>query len=362
MKWAWKLGRFAGIDVYVHATFLLIVAFVAVSHWARGLGVPGVIEGVAFVLAIFACVVLHEYGHALAARRYGIRTRDITLYPIGGVARLERMPERPLQEMAVALAGPAVNVGIAALLFVWLVGSHTLRPFGELGVATGPFLERLLMTNLFLVAFNLVPAFPMDGGRVLRALLALRLSYARATEIAAGVGQAMALLFGLLGLFGNPMLLLIALFVWIGAAQEAGMVQMRSALAGIPVHRAMLTDFRTLHPSDPLSRALDLVLSTAQQDFPVVAQGAVQGVLTRADLVPALARHPQSTPVEVVMRREVAQATPDEMLETALARLQEPSCPVLPITHGGVLVGMITTENIAELVMIRTATGGRAAA
>jgi Zn-dependent protease len=358
MKWQWKLGRFFGIDVYIHATFLLIIAFVAWSHWAQG--AARVMDGIVFVLAIFACVVAHEYGHALTARKCGIKTRDITLYPIGGVARMERMPDKPIQELWVALAGPAVNVVIAAALFVWLLFSDALRPFGELTVTAGPFLERLLVANLFLVGFNLIPAFPMDGGRVLRALLAMRLEYTRATSIAAGIGQGMALLFGLLGLFGNPMLLFIALFVWIGAAQEASMVQMKSALGGIPVSRAMLTDFKVLAPTDPLSRAVELILQGSQQDFPVLANGAVTGILTRADLLKALTQQPPTTPVSAVMQREFQQVEAGEMLETMFARLQECQCHTVPVTRSGTLVGLVTSDNIGEFLMIQAALKTRA--
>ncbi len=268
MKWSWKLGRFAGIDVFVHATFFLLIGWIALSHWLQARSVAAAAAGVAFILALFACVVLHEYGHALAARRFGIRTRDITLLPIGGLARLERMPEKPMQELWVALAGPAVNVVIALALFVWLLGTGGLEPLASLGVAGGSFAERLLVANVFLVLFNLLPAFPMDGGRVLRAILATRMEYTRATQTAAGVGQGMAFLFGLVGLFANPFLLFIALFVWIGAAQEASSAQMKHSLAGIPVARAMVTEFHTLEAGDPVSRAVELILRGSQQRLP----------------------------------------------------------------------------------------------
>jgi CBS domain-containing protein len=269
------------------------------------------------------------------------------------------MPDKPLQELWVSLAGPAVNVAIAALLFVWLVLSHAIRPFAELTVTAGPFLERLLIVNLFLVGFNLIPAFPMDGGRVLRALLATRLEYTRATSIAAGIGQGIAMLSGLWGLLGNPMLLFIAFFVWIGAAQEASMVQMKSALAGIPVSRAMLTDFTTLAPTDPLSRAVELVLQGSQQDFPVVANGAVAGVLTRTDLITALASQSPTTSVSAVMQREIPVVEAGEMLETVFARIQECQCHTVPVTRGGALVGLVTSDNIGEFLMIQAAMKGR---
>ena len=269
MRWSWKLGKIAGIDLYIHATFLLIVGWVALSHWMQGQTLAATITGVAFVLALFGCVILHELGHALAARRYNIKTRDITLLPIGGLARLERMPEDPKQELWVALAGPAVNVVIAAALFLWLASTNSLVPVERLSVGAGSFLERLMVVNLFLVVFNMLPAFPMDGGRVVRALLATRLEYTRATSIAASLGQGMALLFGFVGLFINPFLVFIAVFVWIGAAQEASVVQMKTSLGGIPVSRAMVTDFRALDENATLSDAMRAILAGSQQDFPV---------------------------------------------------------------------------------------------
>src|SRR5919106_508055 len=174
MAWSWKLARVAGIDVYVHATFVMVMAWIALLYWNQSHSVAAVVDGVGFILTLFGCVVLHEFGHALTAARYGIRTRDITLFPIGGVARLERMPEVPIQELWVALAGPAVNVVIALLIFVWLQASGSWESVDRIGVASGSFVERVMLANVYLVGFNLLPAFPMDGGRALRALLAMR--------------------------------------------------------------------------------------------------------------------------------------------------------------------------------------------
>jgi Zn-dependent protease/CBS domain-containing protein len=354
MKWSWKLGAFRGIGVYMHATFLILIGIVVAGHWSAGHDLVKTLEGVVFVLAIFGCVVLHEFGHALAAARYGIRTRDITLLPIGGVARLERMPREPLQELWVALAGPAVNVVIAALLFLWI--SFTAGFASEqLGIAGGPFLERLLAVNLLLVAFNLLPAFPMDGGRVLRALLATRLEYTRATQIAASIGQGMALVFGLLGFFLNPFLLFIALFVWIGAAQEASMVQMTSALDGIPVARAMLTSFDVLAPEDSLARAIDHVLAGSQQDFPVVSGDRVVGILARRDLLTALARRGREGAVRDVMQTDFRAVEASDMLERAFRRMQGCACHTLPVVTDGRLIGLITMENVGEFIAIESA-------
>jgi Zn-dependent protease len=357
MKWSWRIGELAGIGIYIHATFVLLIGWVAVSHWLEARNLTLVVQGVGFILALFSCVLFHELGHALTAKKYGIKTRDITMLPIGGVARLERMPEDPKQELLVALAGPAVNVVIAAMLFVWLRLTGGWEPLAQLSVTQGSLLERLMVVNLFLVGFNMLPAFPMDGGRVLRALLATRMEYTQATQIAGNVGQGMALLFGFVGLFSNPFLLFIALFVWIGAAQETSMTRMKSALGGIPVGRAMLTDFRSLSPQDSLARAVELILAGSQQDFPVVEDGHVVGVLTRDDLLVALAQRSQDSPVTEVMRREFEVADASEMLEPIFMRLQSCECHTLPVTRHGQLVGLVTMDNVGEFLMIQGALG-----
>jgi Zn-dependent protease/CBS domain-containing protein len=356
MKWSWRLGTFAGIGVYVHATFGLLIGWVGVVHWVEGRTALAVVDGIAFMLAIFACVVLHEFGHALTARRYGIRTRDITLLPIGGVARLERMPDQPMQEFWVAVAGPAVNVVIAALLYLVLSATGALVPIETLTMTAGSFVERLMVVNLFLVGFNLIPAFPMDGGRVLRSLLALRLPYTRATQIAAALGQGIALLFGFFGLVvvGNPFLLFIAFFVWIGAAQESSMVQMRSALGGIPVHQAMLTEVHSVSPGDTLGRAVELILAQSRHDFPVV-DGTVVGILGRNDLLGALAREGKAARVGDVMQREFVSLDPADMLEGAFQRLQECRCHTAPVVRDGRLVGLVTMDNLGEFLAIQAA-------
>jgi Zn-dependent protease len=361
MKWATKIGTFAGISVYVHTTFLMLIAWVAFAHWQTGHSVSAAVQGVAFVLALFGCVVLHEFGHALTAKRFGIKTRDITLLPIGGLARLERMPDDPRQELWVALAGPAVNVVIAVVLFLVLQVTGTFAPLSTLSVTSGSFLERLMIVNVFLVAFNMLPAFPMDGGRVLRALLAIRMDYTRATQLAANIGQGMALAFGLIGLFTNPFLMFIALFVWIGAGQEAAMTQMKSALGGIPLERAMITDFRTLVPNDSLARAVELLLSGAQQDFPVVDAGAVVGILTRGGLLTALARQEQRAPVGQVMRRDFLVADASDMLDITFQRLQGHECHTIPVVRRGDLVGLVTMDNVGEFLSVQAALGGRPA-
>lgn len=355
MKWSWKLGTFAGIDVKIHATFVLLLGFIGLSHWLNVGDWQAVAAGIGFMLALFLCVVLHEYGHALMARRYGIPTRDITLLPIGGVARLERMPDKPAQEFWVAAAGPAVNLVIASALMTVLIFTGTITPLSQLSFSQGPFLERLMVANVWLVLFNLIPAFPMDGGRLLRALLASRMDYPRATQIAASLGQALAFVFGFVGLFSNPFLIFIALFVWIGATQEASAVQMRAAFAGTPVHAAMVTDYQSLDPHNTLADAAALVLRGSQQDFPVVQQGRVVGILTRADLLRGLAEHGDQLPVTGIMQSDFLTADPHDMMEPLFQRLAAHECHTMPVMHDGRLVGVVTMDNIGEYFMIDAA-------
>jgi Zn-dependent protease len=357
MKWSLKLGTVAGIGVYMHFTFLLLIGWIFISHLGQGQSVVMAAQGVGFIVAIFGCVVLHELGHALAARRYGIRTRDITLLPIGGVARLERMPEKPAHELVVALAGPAVNVVIAAALFAFIVALQGAREMLDVQLLKGDFFIRLLWVNAFLAVFNLLPAFPMDGGRVLRAVLAARMDYGRATRVAASVGQGMAILFGLLGLFGNPMLLFIALFVYLGAQTEAEMVGMQRLLKGRLVRDAMMTRFRTLPAEATLDFAVGELLAGAQQDFPVVSNGGLVGMLQRNDLVKAIAEGGRQAPVRTAMRENCAVVDAAEPLRAAFEKMRQGECSTLPVVEGGRLVGLLTLENVGELVMVSEAAG-----
>lgn len=355
MKWSLKLGRWAGIDVYLHVTFLLLLLIVGWVYWQEEPSARSVISGVGFFVAVFGCVLLHEFGHALMARRYGVGTRDITLLPIGGVARLERMPDKPVQELWVALAGPAVNVVIAAVLLAVLAFKNGVLS-ERLNFTGGALLERLLLVNLFMIGFNLLPAFPMDGGRVLRSLLAMRMDYARATQIAATLGQVMAVLFVIAGfLLSHVMLMVIAFFVWAGAAQETNMAQVRSAMGGIPVEEAMITDFQSLSPDDSLERVVDLIIAGSQQDFPVMSEGRVVGVLTRNRLVAALAKHGVGARVEDVMSREFPTAQAGELIETVLERVQGEHGAIVPVYRNGTLAGLLTAENVGEFVTIRRA-------
>jgi len=356
MRWSWKVGRFFGIDVYVHATFWLLILWVVILHWISGHNFQAVGTGVLFVLILFVCVLLHEFGHALTARHYGIPTKDITLLPIGGVSRFERLPEDPKQEFWVALAGPLVNILIAAAIYVALFVSTGLQPLHQLTITGGPFLERMLVANLLLAVFNVIPAFPMDGGRILRALLAAKMDHRRATQTAAAVGQALALVFGLIGLLYDPILLFIAFFVWIGAAHEAQSVEIRESFSGIPIRAAMQTNFTTLNTSDTLGDAVKAMLAGSQHDFPVMWGDQVMGVLTRANLLAGLSQDGgTSRRVTEVMQRDFPTAEPNEMLETVLHRLASSPCRIMPVLEDGALVGLVTMENLGEYLMVQNA-------
>jgi len=361
MRWSWKLGRVSGIRIQVHWTFLILIAWVIVVHVARGANLPAIVGGVLLVLAVFACVILHELGHALTARRFGISTRDITLLPIGGVARLERMPTEPRQELLVAAAGPAVNVAIAALLFLGLALGGSLRPVQEIAVVGGSLPAQLLWVNVVLVGFNLLPAFPMDGGRILRALLAYRLDYARSTRVAATVGQGMAILFGFLGLIGpNPFLVFIAIFVYLGAQAESQQVQMRTALDGVTVGDAMMTQFRVLEGGNTLGQAIDALLAGAQQDFPVIEGDRILGLLTRATLVAAVKDKGPSVPVSDVVEPSCLVVTERDKLRGVLSRMREAKCQSVPVVRDDNLVGLLTLENVGELLMVGSGLGDAA--
>ena len=262
MSWSFRIARIAGIDVRIHFTFLLLLLFFGWMYARQG-GAAAAVQGLVLILVLFLCVLLHEFGHALAAARYGIKTPDITLLPIGGVARLQRMPDRPLEELVVAIAGPAVNVVIA--LGIWLGLGARAQLIGDLPIDNPQvgLLHQIMRVNVWLVLFNLIPAFPMDGGRVLRAVLATRMNYARATNIAASVGQFLAFIFGFVGLLYNPLLILIALFVYMGAGQEAAATQMRELARHSAVGDAMISEFRTLAATATLGDAADALLATS---------------------------------------------------------------------------------------------------
>ena len=358
MAWSFTIARVAGSEIRIHLTFLLLLAWIAATAFATG-GTAAALNGVAFILAIFGCVVLHELGHAVAARRCGIATPDITLLPIGGVARLSRMPENPVQEIVVAIAGPLVNVVIALVVIAYLGARFDPTPvIANVGDSRPDFLVRLAWVNIFLVLFNLIPAFPMDGGRVLRAALAIWLGRRRATDIAVRIGQVVAFGFGLSGLLGGDVILVfIAIFVYLAAAAEGSHVSLMDASRRINIADAMTTRFETLGPKATLEDAGRLLVRTSQRDFPVLDHGGMLlGVLTRDLLVEALKEVGGHATVDAVMARDVPGVRPTQRLDAALQLLMESKLPFVAVLDAsGHFVGYVGPENIGEVWLLEQA-------
>ncbi len=359
-SWAWELGSIAGIRLRIHASFLLLVAWVALVHFQQEPTWRSVAAGTAFLLAVFALVLGHELCHAFAARAFGIGTTDITLWPIGGVSRLERTPEAPSQELVVALAGPAFNLLLALLLGVWVVGSGG---WGALvPEAAAPTLDAfavdMLWANLILGVFNLLPAFPMDGGRVLRAGLSAFTGRARATRLAAGIAKGFAVLFGLAGLWLNPFLVIIAVLVWLGAEAEASGEGLREATRQHRVGQATVRPLRVLSPDEPLAAAADLLLRGQQRTLLVRGDDpARSSVLGEEDLMRALERLGADAAVGLAARPAGAPLHPQDSLEEALLRLQRESLPGVPVVAGREVVGVVTPGSIAALLRLSDALG-----
>jgi Zn-dependent protease/CBS domain-containing protein len=353
MSWSLNIGRVAGTVVRIHLTFLIFLAWIFAANYASG-GAASALNSLVFLLLLFSCVLLHEFGHIFTARTFGVTTPYVTLLPIGGVAQLERIPEDPRQEFLIAIAGPLVNVAIAGVLI--LAGADITA-----GQATAvenmrvSMLDRLADVNIFLALFNLIPAFPMDGGRVLRAALATKFGYVRATEVAAHIGQFVAFALGFIGLLYNPILIFIAIFVYLAASSESHMVALRSVSRGVPVSVAMRTQFITLVPRAHIDEAVHALLQTAQGELPVVDDaGKPIGVLGRADLIRAIKTLGPDASVADASGAVLPTVSHRATLEQAFKLLQEKSAPAVGVTDAtGKLVGLVTSETVAEMMMLQ---------
>ena len=356
MSWSVNIGRVAGTVVRIHLTFLLFLAWIFAASYAAG-GAATAWDSLLFMVLLFLCVLLHEFGHIFTARAFGVPTPYVTLLPIGGVAQLERIPEDPRQEFLIAIAGPMVNVVITLLLV--FVGGATLHGYAATALdnTSISMLDRLAAVNLFLALFNMIPAFPMDGGRVLRAGLAAKLGFVRATEVAAAIGQFVAFALGFLGLMYNPILIFIAIFVYLAASSEAHMVALRAASRGVPVTHAMVTHFETLTPDEHLDGAVQTLLQTGQGEFPVVdAAGKPVGVLGRGDLIRAIKQRGPDARVADAMTANLPTIGHRMTLEQAFKLLQLKRAPAVGITDAaGKLIGLVTGETIAEMMMLQEA-------
>jgi stage IV sporulation protein FB len=348
---SFRIARLAGIEVRLHLTTVLLFGWILLVS-ARSGGWRAVAEGGALVGCVFASIVLHELGHALVARRYGIGTRDITLWPVGGVATLERIPERPREELAVALAGPAVNVVIAGVLFAALVAGQWAFDPRVVSLVGGPFVARVLALNLLMAGFNLLPAFPMDGGRVLRALLATRRSRVAATVLAARVGRVLAVGLAVAGVFFSPSLVLVAIFVWLAGQQEAAAVQLTQRLATLRVADAMVSRVETLEARTPIARAVDLSITGFQHDFPVREGEQLLGVLSRDELLDALEASGADTPVASALHGPTTTVAPHTSLTEAISLMRAHGTRAALVIDHGRLAGLLTAENVAERLVL----------
>jgi stage IV sporulation protein FB len=356
MLWSLNIGSIAGTKIRVHITFVLFLGWIFFASYASG-GPQEAWYGLAFMLLLFACVVAHEFGHIFTARAFGVSTPDVTLLPIGGVARLERIPEEPYQEFLVAIAGPLVNVAIALILVAFSGARFDAGALAAVESTKISLIDRVADVNLFLAAFNMIPAFPMDGGRVLRALLASRLGFVRATEIAAYVGQGLAFVLGFVGLFWNPLLIFIAIFVYLAASSEAHGVALRAMSRGVPVTTAMMTQYASLAPQAHVDEAVQTLLRTSQSEFPVIdAEGKPIGLLGRGDIIRALKQLGPDARVADVMTSPVPMLGHRRSLDEAFRILQEKSARAIAVVDAaGRLVGLVTPETVGEMLMLHEA-------
>jgi Zn-dependent protease/CBS domain-containing protein len=357
LSWTISIGRVSGTVVKVHWTFLLFLAWIAIAFYFQG-GAAAAAGGVMFLLLLFVCVLLHEFGHILTARYFGVRTPDVILLPIGGMSRMERIPDEPRQELLIAIAGPAVSLAIALVLILVLGGLP--NPLDIWPENPGrSMLAQLAWANLMLLAFNLVPAFPMDGGRVLRAILSSRFGHAKGTRIAAGIGQALAIAIGLAALFAGQILLaLIALFIYFAAGAEAGLSRMHNVTHGLAAADVMITDYVALPADAPVSDAAEALIRTSQREFPVIdGAGRLRGFLTRDGIIKALRQSGPDTPVSEAMQDNIPSIPARHHVEEAVQHLEQGAPAVAVTGAAGQIVGFITWENLIEQQMISTARG-----
>jgi len=351
-----QLGRIWGIPVRIHITFLALVAIIGVEGYLKGGGLAEAGLSMLLIVALFACVTLHELAHSLVARSYGVRVESITLLPLGGIAAMQEMPRQPHEEAVMAIAGPMASVLIATLLGAVIHFTGYTGPVTHYGQ---PWLTMLMGTNVAIAIFNLIPAFPMDGGRVLRAVLAHYIGLVRATGIAVSLGQGLAVCMALAGIFlfkMNLLLVLIAVFIFFGAGQEGQQVRAQAVLDHITAGQAMVTRFETLNRDAPLTIALGYATEGYQHDFPVVAGDTIVGLVTRQDLLSAL-HHlgPQHT-VGEVMTTQICQVPPEATLTDVYRRIAVGGCGIVLVRYGDRIVGLVSPESIRDQ-MVAAASG-----
>ena len=362
MKGSFKLGNVAGIGVFVHWTFAILIAYIIFSNYRLGHNAEQITWAVIFILSIFVTVFLHELGHALAAKRYNIKTKDITLLPIGGLARLESIPENPKEELVVAIAGPAVNIALAIItgLFITIPEIKDLSVELSGGVNASNFFLNFFIVNVWLAVFNLIPAFPMDGGRVLRALLAMKFERHIATNIAARIGQVLAVGFVFLGFFSNPFLVFIGFFIFIGAQAETEFTLVKSLLKGYTVRDVLMQHYQTIESNEMVKTAVAMLLNGQSRNFLITENGLSVGTLSREEIIKALSEQGENVVIHDVMNKNLVYLDADSPLENAYQQVQQNNASLMPVMENKRLIGTLDTENILEFIMVKGALGKKA--
>lgn len=354
MKWSLKIARIAGINVYLHWTFIVLLLGVFVASLRNIGGGERSLNGFWFIILLFLFVLLHEFGHALMGKRFGVKTNHITLLPIGGVAAMEHIPEKPWQEMLIAFAGPAVNLVLALLFLILLAVSGDMPAFAEWWspVRSDNMIYSLFTTNLMLFSFNLIPAFPMDGGRVLRALLAMKYGRYKATNIAVRIGQLLAIGLVLFGLSGNIWLVFIGVFIYLGAGAEGNYESTRSALSKYKVKDAIMHQFTPLQSSDTIGTAVRLLLDGQEKEFIVLENKEVVGTLTRNEMIEGLGHYGKESSLSEVMKKTILRLEPQMPLDDVYDQMSDENVEIAPIFENGKLIGVLNRENIMEILII----------
>lgn len=362
MKGSFKLGNIAGIGIFIHWTFSLLIAYIIFSNYRAGHNAEQIVWSIIFILSIFITVFLHELGHALAAKKYNIKTKDITILPIGGLARLERIPEKPSEELVVAIAGPLVNIALAVItgLFITVPDLKELTVQLTGGINQSNFFLNFFIVNIWLAVFNLIPAFPMDGGRVLRAFLAMKFQRHIATNIAARISQLLAVGFVFLGFFSNPFLVFIGLFIFLGAQAEAQYTQAKSMLSGYKVKDALMKEYKTIDVNATVNSAVEILLNGQCKNFLVTENSNSVGTLNRDEIIKALTEQGGNEIIRNIMNRDLIFLNPESPLENAYQQAQQHKSTLMPVVVNNHLIGTLDTENILEFIMVKDAQGKRA--
>lgn len=357
MKYSLTIGRPFGIKISIHWTFLLLIAWVVIIDVRQGLNFQQIMLSVLFVLTLFVCVVLHELGHSYAAIRFGSEVRSITLLPIGGMANISKMPEKPMQELIMTVAGLAVNVVIAIILLVILLtkGALDLEQMDFKTITSRNFLTMLMFVNLFVVLFNLIPAFPMDGGRILRALFSMRMNRLKATRWAKNTGQVFAVAFVIAGLFLNPFLVVIGVFVFIGASAEYNYMKLGESIKAYSASDAMITDYLTLEPEETLENAADKMLHHHENGFVIAVKDRLEGILTSNDIIQGLSNNDRETPVREIMKADYETVGPDTSLQEVFQLIQIKKFSIVPVVKNGRIKGILDKDNIQQFILVKNA-------